>query len=259
MKEEWRNVVGYEALYEVSNKGNVRSCDRHSALKNGKQKLFKGKDLKKRDVNSGYLVVSLTKNKETKQKLVHRLVAESFIPNEDIKPYVNHIDTNRANANVKNLEWCTHLENMTHKMVGLDSNSNTNFGLYIPYNLKKLVNKKVGDSGFCMVDVMTELMKGYVNGEFKVEQLMKNDLGDEYNITKKSLDSLKSILKLHSGLNELELSFTIGKTTPRYKYIHINSNDFSSCNKILNSLYRSIHLEGVLRIEINRIIFQIFI
>lgn len=104
MEEIWKNVVSYEGLYKVSNLGNVAKIH----PKTGELIL---KKLSKRD---GYLTTGLTKGGKTKSYLVHRLVAVAFLENESVKPYVNHIDGNRANNNVNNLEWVTPEENTYH-------------------------------------------------------------------------------------------------------------------------------------------------
>jgi hypothetical protein len=102
MKEEWRDIEGYEGMYQVSNLGRVLSLISNKILKN----FFVGR--------GGYHRVDLCKDKVRKPYRVHRLVAEAFIPNINNKPQVNHIDGNRINNNVENLEWCTNSENNKH-------------------------------------------------------------------------------------------------------------------------------------------------
>ena len=91
--EEWKNIIGYEGLYEVSNKGNVRNVRRNTLLK------FSN--------NQGYKQVYLYKNGIRKGFRVHRLVAQAFLLNPDNLPCVNHLDEDKTNNNVTNLEWCT--------------------------------------------------------------------------------------------------------------------------------------------------------
>ena len=102
--EEWRAVPGYEGLYEVSSYGRVKSIDRY--VKSKSYRLHKGKVLSPGKDRNGYLFVVLSYNGKHKGITVHRLVAESFIPNPDNLPQVNHKDEDKTNNNVDNLEWC---------------------------------------------------------------------------------------------------------------------------------------------------------
>ena len=102
MEEEWRPVKGYEGLYEVSNMGRVKS------LHYGKERI-----LRMPDNSAGYRNVEL-ENKAPQRKLVHRLVAEAFIPNPMNLPVVNHLDGDKHNNCVSNLEWCTYRQNTLH-------------------------------------------------------------------------------------------------------------------------------------------------
>lgn len=107
MEEIWRSVKGYEELYQVSNYGQIRSVDRFVGYRyKGKQRIYKGRLLKQVERN-GYLSVSLSKGNNIKQKSIHRLVAEAFLPNPSNLPLVNHIDENKKNNMVSNLEWCS--------------------------------------------------------------------------------------------------------------------------------------------------------
>lgn len=102
--EIWKDIAGYEGLYQVSNLGNVRSLNWSNT---GVIKLVA---LKKH--NRGYLHVLLYKGKRCKSFLVHRLVADTFMPCSDKTMTVNHIDENPLNNHLDNLEWCSLKENI---------------------------------------------------------------------------------------------------------------------------------------------------
>ena len=106
MEEEWRDIVGYEGLYKVSNKGRVKrlqgkGCKQERILKPGKNR-------------GGYLRVKFWKDGKGINYKVHRLVAQAFIPNPQDLPEINHKDENKENNCVENLEWITHKENINH-------------------------------------------------------------------------------------------------------------------------------------------------
>ena len=108
--EVWKDVVGYEGLYKVSNKGNVFSVERL----NLRGRKIGGRILKPRYDKDGYVKVALYKNGMVKHKRLHRLVAEAFIPNPNNFPQVNHLDEVKDNNNVNNLEWCTREYNVNY-------------------------------------------------------------------------------------------------------------------------------------------------
>lgn len=113
--EIWKPVVGYEGLYEVSNRGQVRSLDRPVYRGNKIHCFMKGCILKQTKTTTGYMRVTLVKpGHKNKSYRVHRLVAFAFIPQVEGKELINHIDCNPLNNNVANLEWCTHSENLVH-------------------------------------------------------------------------------------------------------------------------------------------------
>lgn len=112
--EEWRNVVGYEGLYEISNKGNIRSLDRY-VNNNGTLELRKGKLLHP-SLCKGYRIVTLCKDGKINRKRIARLVADAFIPNKDNKPHIDHINTIRNDDRVENLRWVTRVENMNNPL-----------------------------------------------------------------------------------------------------------------------------------------------
>ncbi len=111
MKEIWKNIIGYEGLYQVSNYGRIKSLKRTINLKNN---YSKRKNILKTFINHGYIQIGLCKNGKCVTKKVHRIVAEAFITNPYNKPCVNHIDGNKENNCVNNLEWCSYKENSIH-------------------------------------------------------------------------------------------------------------------------------------------------
>ena len=111
--EEWKDIKGFEGFYKISNTGIVLSVERK--IWNGKGYFTKPQMILKQGHNQkAYPLVYLSKNGEERTIAVHRLVAETFIPNPLNLPQVNHIDGNKENNNVWNLEWCTNLENQRH-------------------------------------------------------------------------------------------------------------------------------------------------
>lgn len=109
MNEIWKDIDGYEGLYQVSNLGRVKSSKHDIILKTYS--------------NRGYHQVQLSKNNIKSNKTIHRLVAQAFIPNPDNKPQVNHIDEDKTNNKVSNLEWVTAKENSNHGTLEVKSHS----------------------------------------------------------------------------------------------------------------------------------------
>ena len=119
MNEEWRDIEGYEGLYQVSNLGRVKS---------------KRGILKPRITPKGYLRIQLSKNSNRKDKFVHVLVAETFLCKYDSALQVNHIDGDKTNNTVDNLEWVTVKENQQHAY---------NAGLHKPIKHTEETKKKI--------------------------------------------------------------------------------------------------------------------
>ena len=113
MNEEWKDIEGYENLYQVSNFGRVKSLPKEKQFGNSFY-ITKEKILENQRDKDGYLEVNLYKNKKGKHYKIHRLVAKAFILNLENKPEVNHIDGNKENNCVINLEWVSPKENINH-------------------------------------------------------------------------------------------------------------------------------------------------
>ena len=135
-----KDVVGYEGLYAVTSCGKVWSYRRKKFLKPWYN-------------NNGYLLVNLFKDRERKIYLIHRLVAEAYIPNPDNLPQINHRDENKTNNCLQNLEWC-------------DAKYNTNYGTCIT---KRSNSKKI------------PILQYTLDGEFVREWPSAVDVGKEVN------------------------------------------------------------------------------
>jgi hypothetical protein len=105
--EEWRDIEGYEGLYQISNLGSVKSLFRYRVCKNGSFQPIKERLLSPRTDKDGYKEVLLCNNCKRKCFKIHRLVAQAFISNPNNYPVINHKDENPSNNIVENLEWCT--------------------------------------------------------------------------------------------------------------------------------------------------------
>lgn len=111
MNEIWKDVAGYEGKYQVSNLGNVRSLAKYRQTEDPD-------GLLKARLRANYLSVHLSTGHKFKNKPIHRLVAEAFVPNPNGYTEVNHIDENKMNNRADNLEWCTRIHNMNAGTVG---------------------------------------------------------------------------------------------------------------------------------------------
>lgn len=120
-KEIWKDIKDYEAMYQISDLGRVKSLAR--IIKHQNRHYRKDKILKTSIDNHGYLQVTLCKNGKVKRFHVHRLVAQAFIPNPENKPQVNHIDGDRSNPRKTNLEWVTDRENKLHAYANISRKS----------------------------------------------------------------------------------------------------------------------------------------
>lgn len=139
MEEIWKDVVGYEGLYKVSNQGRLLRCKRVASNKHLlPQKL---KVLKKK--KTGYLGTSIIDyDSKSHNILIHRVVATAFIPNPNNFPQIDHIDGNRENNAASNLRWCTAKENVNFPL----SLANRSRSLKIAQNNPQTISKKIKSS-----------------------------------------------------------------------------------------------------------------
>lgn len=121
--EVWKDIIGYESLYQISNKGNVKSKERVIIYNNGKSVFYKSKERK--PSISEYRKIALSKNNSVKLFKISRLVAIHFLPKNLNRNVVNHKDYNKFNDDVENLEWVSNSENIIHsnkrnnKLIGI--------------------------------------------------------------------------------------------------------------------------------------------
>ena len=178
MNEEWRDIPGYEGLYQVSNLGRVKSLEKIDAR--GWHR--KEKILVQIDNMHGYYQLMLYKNKNKKKISVHRLVALAFIPNPNNYPCVNHKDENKHNNNADNLEWCTHKYNNNYGTTQERRINNTNFkertkntdySKIAAKNSKKVYQYTIGGELVKVWESETEIVK-YYDSKVSITTIIKN-------------------------------------------------------------------------------------
>lgn len=128
--EVWKDIKGFEGIYQISSHGRIKSFKKNK----------KGYILSNRNKNGWYLNVVLTSKDNWRSVKIHRLVAESFIPNPDNKPEVNHKDGDKQNNKVENLEWVTESENMNHA-INMNPNIVKGMNHYNKYSRPKTVQQ----------------------------------------------------------------------------------------------------------------------
>lgn len=133
--EIWKDIKDYETLYQISNKGKIKSLQRYVVSKSGSKQLIKEKIRKTTTTTAGYEYIVLSKNGNHKTVLVHRLVAETFLDNPNNLECVNHKDENKHNNCVDNLEWCDYTYNNTYKNIHLRRNLDNITRKVIQYDL----------------------------------------------------------------------------------------------------------------------------
>lgn len=141
MEEIWKDIPDYEGYYQVSNLGNFRSLPRIVKYKSNGTRRYPGKSLLTETAKDGYQRIVLMKDGIRIRYQAHRLVALTFISNPENKPFINHIDGNKSNNVISNLEWCTASENVRHAdLTGLRNMSD-----HHPSNSKKIKCIETGE------------------------------------------------------------------------------------------------------------------
>lgn len=108
MEEIWKDIYGYEGLYQVSNQGRIKSLPKKDGFYLTPERFLQG------GISNNYRCVTLCKNGKQKSFSIHRLVAKAFVPNPDNLPQINHKDENKLNNRYDNLEWCTSAYNVNY-------------------------------------------------------------------------------------------------------------------------------------------------
>ena len=185
IKEEWKDIKNYEGLYQVSNLGNVKSLERNKSNGKGLVKIDE-KILTQNITNWGYCKVALYKNGARKYYKVHRLVAEAFIPNPNNKEQINHIDGNKLNNNVNNLEWNTRIENMNHARInGLCGNNTDSNYILLKDNNGKIISQYDGKTKLAnIININSgKILKTFDNNNVNYELI--NTINKNYPLNKK--------------------------------------------------------------------------
>lgn len=186
--EEWRDIEGFEGLYQVSNKGRVKALERlvenNGGMQRKHEKILQGNY---NGQNRGTVI--LCKDGKTYPMLPYRLVAKAFIPNPENKPEVDHLDTNFYNNNVENLAWVTHKENSNNELTRMHI-SNSKKG-HEPYRTRPLTDEEK--------EHLSDSLKGRKFSEEHIQHLKESHLGNEL-----SQETIQKMIETRKGYQHSE-------------------------------------------------------
>lgn len=163
--EIWADVKGYEGLYLISTYGNCKTTNYRPGYGRIPEDINDIMKIENPDNHQGYCTIKLSKNGKKRTARIHRLVAEVFIPNPNNYPCVNHIDGNKLNNHIENLEWCTHQQNMQHASLNnLVNRGKTTRIKQLTLNnevvkVYKSIREAARETGICR-DSITKCLKG---------------------------------------------------------------------------------------------------
>lgn len=181
MEEIWKDIVGFERMYQVSNLGRVKSMGKIIYKSNGVRQTFSERILKPGRGSHGYYGVALYNKGMGETHLIHRLIADAFIPNPDNKPMINHIDSDKTNNSISNLEWVNGKENSNHASVR--GRMRRNHNQRINYRLSK-----IGE-----LNPMSKLSNADVKNIKRLIPFMKQkDIANIYNINATVISNIKN-------------------------------------------------------------------
>lgn len=199
--EIWKDIKGYEGSYQASNMGNVRSLDRIITRSDGVSAFRKGVNLSKIVNTDGYHQIKLCKNGKEIHVRVHRIVLETFNPTSEEGMEVNHIDCDRQNNKLENLEWKTHLENIRHSS---DQGKYRRYGADNPNYGNTKLKEKYAENPELALEILAR--PGEQNGRAKkviLYDMKKNEIAEfnwigacaeyliENNVTTSTVSSLR--------------------------------------------------------------------
>lgn len=197
MPEVWKPIKGFEGLYEISNKGRVRSLGRCVKCKNGKVIKHNGRIMSPGETHGyQFLYLSDASTNRKERYYVHRLVAKAFIPNPECLPQINHKDECRSNNNVENLEWC-------------DSKYNNSYGNHAKRAAEKL------SIGIYMYDMFNGETRRY-QSTAEVAKKLNLDTGHVAKVLKGKSDNHKGYIFMY------ENEYSSDKMKNKYDRVNIN-------------------------------------